>query len=93
MIGGRVLAALNDGSGVDGTIKSGSEVIECFSEFERAGAGQLVRWADTDSSCPIALHVRDNSIGVFFEPVFPKFPEGFAVGLCSFDTIPAALKW
>jgi len=93
LIGGRVLSGLDNGSLVNASVESRSQVIERFTQFESARQGQVVRRTDADSPCPVILHIYENVIGVFFEPVSPKFPEGFAVSDCPYDTIPAALEW
>jgi len=93
LVGGRVLPALNDGGLVNASVKRGTQVVEGLSQFESEGRRERVILHDVDSPCPVILHIYRGVVGIFFEKVSPKFPEGFAMSTCLFDTVPAPLEW
>ena len=93
LIGGRVLAGLADGSRINSAVKSGSEVVEGFSEFERANRGDVSRWEDPDSPCPVVLHIYRRVIEVFIAKISPDFSQGFAMNACPINSVPTPLEF
>lgn len=94
LIGGRVLLRLNDGSRINTAVKCRSELVKHFSQFERELIGEAaVSWADPNAPCPIGIHIHAGRIGVFLDKTVPHLGEGYAVGVCPFDTLPAAVEW
>lgn len=93
LVGGRVLAALNNGGLIDTSVESRSQVIKAFSQFESAGTRKIVRWRDVDAPCPVTLHIYENAKEVFFSKTVPSFGQGFAMRYCPADTVPTAIEW
>jgi hypothetical protein len=94
-IGGRVLSSLADTGTVDTRIKSGSQLVEHFAKLERNSVKELpsVDWVDPDAPCPIVIHAYAGGVEAFFRNVIvPHLGDGFAVTLCTSDTLPTPFK-
>jgi hypothetical protein len=93
-VGRNLFSRVNDGSGVDAGIESSPQLIEEFSELEGEASSKITQfWGDLNSSCPVMIDIHIDGIQVTFKDVIPRLGEGFAVGFCAANSIPAALKW
>jgi hypothetical protein len=92
LIGGRIGASDLDHGLIDGTIKGRSELIEKFSQFQSDVAFGATQSNGLEDSCPIALYLTLDSVGVIFDQSIPMFVERFAVNGRPPDSVPALLK-
>lgn len=96
VIGGRVLAGVNDGCGIDTGIQRASQLVQELAEFETECVRKpsLESWRNPDASCPVVLYIEARRIQIAFANSFiPQRGEGFVVCLCACDTVPARFEW
>jgi len=94
LIGGRIASAINDSGAIHARIKGGPKLVENLAQLESEDWREtVVDWRSPDAPCPVVIHAHAGAIEVFFRNnVIPELPEGFAVGVCPLNAIPALLK-